>query len=127
MSKGMSKWGKILVYSYMLLTCAISLLPLVWVFLSSLKADPIVEHGFSWPASPTVDGYVNVFTKLHVLDYFWNSFKVVSVSVLLSISMISLSAYVIARMDFKGKGLVSAMIYSTLFIPATAMTFPIYY
>lgn len=126
MSKGMSKWGKILVYSYMLLTCAISLLPLVWVFLSSLKAEPIVEHGFSWPASPTVDGYVNVFTKLHVLDYFWNSFKVVSVSVLLSISMISLSAYVIARMDFKGKGLVSAMIYSTLFIPATAMTFPIY-
>ena len=120
MSKGMSKWGKILVYSYMLLTCAISLLPLVWVFLSSLKTDPIAEHGFSWPASPTVDGYVNV------LDYFWNSFKVVSVSVLLSISMISLSAYVIARMDFKGKGLVSAMIYSTLFIPATAMTFPIY-
>ncbi|HEM2542035.1 TPA: carbohydrate ABC transporter permease, partial [Streptococcus suis] len=51
---------------------------------------------------------------------------VVSISVIISIIMISMSSYVIARMDFRGKKLITAMLYSTLFIPATAMTFPVY-
>ncbi|WP_153298449.1 ABC transporter permease subunit, partial [Streptococcus pneumoniae] len=70
----------------------------------------------------TLEGYINVFTKLHVFTYFWNSFKVVSISVIISIVMISMSSYVIARMEFRGKKLVTSMLYSTLFIPATAMT-----
>ena len=43
-----------------------------------------------------------------------------------SITMIAMCSYVIARMDFRGKKVISAMIYSTLFIPPTAMTFPVY-
>lgn len=82
--------------------------------------------GISLPTDLSFDGYIKVFTELHVLDYFWNSFKVVSISVIISIIMISMSSYVIARMDFRGKKLITAMLYSTLFIPATAMTFPVY-
>lgn len=76
--------------------------------------------GISLPIDFTLEGYINVFT------YFWNSFKVVSISVIISIVMISMSSYVIARMKFRGKKLVTSMLYSTLFIPATAMTFPVY-
>lgn len=125
-SNGLTRWGKALVYSYMLLTCLISIFPLLWVFLSSLKIDPTMEPGLTLPQQITFEGYIKVFTEMNVLHYFWNSFKVVTVSVILSITMISMSAYVIARMDFRGKGLVTAMIYSTMFIPATAMTFPVY-
>ncbi|VNM41915.1 sugar ABC transporter permease [Streptococcus pneumoniae] len=82
--------------------------------------------GISLPTDFTLEGYINVFTKLHVFTYFWNSFKVVSISVIISIVMISMSSYVIARMEFRGKKLVTSMLYSTLFIPATAMTFPVY-
>ncbi len=37
-----------------------------------------------------------------------------------------MSAYVVARLDFKGKKLVNVMLYSTMFIPATALTYPVY-
>ncbi|MGY3724522.1 carbohydrate ABC transporter permease [Granulicatella balaenopterae] len=110
----------------MTITCLISLFPIIWVFLSSLKADPTLEPGFTLPKDISFDGYISVFTEMNVLHYFWNSFKIVTVSATLSIIMISMSAYVIARMDFKGKKIVTAMIYSTMFIPATAMTFPVY-
>lgn len=123
---GLSKSGKIIVYIYMALTCLISIFPILWIFLSSLKADPMKNPGLSLPTDFSIDGYIKVFTELHVLNYFWNSFKVVFVSVVISIVMISMSSYVIARMDFKGKKIVTAMLYSTLFIPATAMTFPVY-
>lgn len=125
-SNGLTKWGKTLVYGYMLLTCLISLFPLLWVFISSLKADPTMEPGFSLPKVLSFEGYISVFTEMNVLHYFWNSFKVASISVICSITMISMAAYVIARMEFRGKRIVTAMIYSTMFIPATAMTFPIY-
>ncbi|HEV2996847.1 TPA: carbohydrate ABC transporter permease, partial [Streptococcus pneumoniae] len=108
------------------LTILISIFPIAWIFLSSLKADPMKNPGISLPTDFTLEGYINVFTKLHVFTYFWNSFKVVSISVIISIVMISMSSYVIARMEFRGKKLVTSMLYSTLFIPATAMTFPVY-
>lgn len=117
---GISKKGKVLIYGYMLLTILISIFPIAWIFLSSLKADPMKNPGISLPIDFTLEGYINVFT------YFWNSFKVVSISVIISIVMISMSSYVIARMEFRGKKLVTSMLYSTLFIPATAMTFPVY-
>ena len=40
--------------------------------------------------------------------------------------MISMSAYVVARMEFKGKKLISILLYSTMFIPPTALTYPVY-
>lgn len=51
---------------------------------------------------------------------------IAGVSVVISILMISMSAYVVARMEFKGKKLVNLMLYSTMFIPATALTYPVY-
>ena len=37
-----------------------------------------------------------------------------------------MSAYVVARMEFKGKGFINMILYSTMFIPATALTYPVY-
>ena len=123
---GPGKKSKIFIYLVMIMISIISLFPLVWVFLSSLKADPLAEPGFTLPKSLVFDGYFTVFGEMHILRYFYNSFKVAGISVVLSITMISMSAYVVARIKFKLKGLVSALLLSTMFIPATAMTFPVY-
>lgn len=60
------------------------------------------------------------------MRYFGNSLFVAGVSVVISVVMISMSAYVVARMEFKGKALVNVLLYSTMFIPATALTYPVY-
>lgn len=104
----------------------VSILPIGWLTLSSLKQDPMARPGFQLPESIYLQGYISTFRDLHVMRYFGNSLFVAGLSVVISVMMISMSAYVVARMDFKGKKLVNVMLYSTLFIPATALTYPVY-
>ncbi len=104
----------------------VSLTPIVWLFLSSLKEDPLARPGFQLPESIHLEGYISTFRDLHVMRYFGNSMLISIVSVVISIVMISMSAYVVARMEFKGKKLVNVMLATTLFIPATALTYPVY-
>lgn len=125
-ASGLSTGQKVLSYTLMFLVCLISLFPIVWVVISSLKADPLAEPGFSLPHDPYFGGYVSVFRDMHILQYFGNSFLVAGIAVVLSMAMISMSAYVVARMDFRFKSVISVLLMSTLFIPTTAMTFPVY-
>ena len=104
----------------------VALLPLVWLLLSSFKEDPLARPGFQLPESLHLEGYISTFRDLDVLRYFGNSMIISLISVLISILTISMSAYVVARMQFKGKALVNMMLASTLFIPATSLTYPVY-
>lgn len=110
----------------MVFASLVSLVPLVWVFLSSLKADPIARPGFMLPEEICLDGYVTVFRDLGIMQYFANSLFVSTISVAISVLMIAMSAYVVARVKFKLKGIVTICLLSTMFIPATAMTYPVY-
>lgn len=124
--KSMSKGTKIFTYICLAWALLVALVPFVWLILSSFKSDPLARPGFMLPESICLDGYVATFKDLHVMRYFGNSLLISGVSVVISIVMISMSAYVVARMEFKGKGLVNVLLYSTMFIPATALTYPVY-
>ena len=41
---GVGTFGKIVSYVVMILVCFISLFPVIWVAISSLKADPLAVH-----------------------------------------------------------------------------------
>lgn len=124
--KSMSKGTKIFTYICLIWALLVALVPFVWLILSSFKSDPLARPGFMLPESICLDGYIATFKDLHVMRYFGNSLLISGVSVVISIAMISMSAYVVARMEFKGKGLVNVLLYSTMFIPATALTYPVY-
>ena len=124
--KDMPLGTKIITYLCLIWALTVSLVPLIWLVLSSLKKDPMARPGFQLPDSICIDGYISTFRDLHVLRYFGNSLFVAGISVLISVVMISMSAYVVARMEFRGKALVNILLYSTMFIPATALTYPVY-
>lgn len=113
-------------YIVMALMCLIALYPLIWVFISSFKADLLANPGFTLPDSICLDGYVRVFTKLGIGKYFINSAICATAGTILSIGMLSMSAYVIARYQFKGRKLITACFMATMFVPASALTFPVY-
>jgi len=104
----------------------VALLPLIWLLISSFKEDPLARPGFQLPEAMYFEGYISTFRDLNVLQYFGNSMIISLVSVVISILTISMSAYVVARMEFKGKALVNMMLAATLFIPATSLTYPVY-
>ena len=124
--KSMSKGTKIFTYICLIWALLVALVPFVWLILSSFKSDPLARPGFMLPESICLDGYIATFKYLQFMRYFGNSLLISGVSVVISIVMISMSAYVVARMEFKGKGLVNVLLYSTMFIPATALTYPVY-
>lgn len=111
---------KYLVIFFVLL---ISLYPIIWVFLSSFKTVP---GGLSLPTEWVTDGYKTIFTKLNIGTYFFNSIVVATISTLISVAIVTMSAYICARMKFRGKSLITFIFASTLFIPQYAISFPIY-
>lgn len=117
---------RITAYVVMALASVLSLMPVVWVVLSSLKADPLARPGFMLPESLCFDGYITVFRDIGILQYFFNSLFVAGISVLVSILSISMSAYIISRMNFRFKGIISVCLLSTLFIPIPSLTYPVY-
>ena len=114
-----SVFGKIIMF----IVIFVSLYPLVWVLLSSFKENP---GGLALPDKWVLDGYITIFTKLNILTYFKNSFLVTITSTVISVLIVSMAAYVSARMEFKLKGLVTLMFSTTLFIPAISISLPIY-
>lgn len=121
-NKGEAVFG----YIIMFFMCLIALFPIVWVVISSFKADLLANPGFSLPTEICLDGYIRVFTKLGIGKYFLNSLICATFGTLLSIGMLSMSAYVIARYNFKGKNLITACFMATMFVPSAALTFPVY-
>lgn len=113
-------------YIVMAIMCLIALYPIVWVIMSSFKADLLANPGFTLPDEICLDGYIRVFTKLGIGKYFVNSAICATIGTILSIGMLSMSAYVIARYNFKGRGIITACFMATMFVPASALTFPVY-
>lgn len=110
-------------YLVMALILFISLYPVLWVLFSSFKEKP---GGFGLPEKWVFDGYITIFTELDIQTYFYNSLVITGVSTLLSVAAVSMAAYVVARMQFKGRALITLMFSTTLFIPAVSISFPIY-
>lgn len=120
------KGEAVFAYIIMLLVCLIALFPIVWVIMSSFKEDMLANPGFALPESIYLGGYVKVFTQLGIGRYFLNSLICATLGTILSIAMLSMAAYVIARYDFKGKGLIVGCFMATMFVPTAALTFPVY-
>ena len=115
--------AKIFRYAIMAIVLFISLYPILWVLISSFKEKP---GGLGLPEKWVFDGYITIFTKLDIQTYFLNSIIITCVSTLVSVTIVAMAAYVVARMNFKGKGLITLMFSTTLFIPAISISFPIY-
>ena len=114
-------------YAVMVIMCVIALFPLVWVILASFKKDLLLNPGFTLPDSVYLGGYEKVLTRLGIWKYFLNSAIIATCGTLISITILTMAAYVIARYRFTGRRFVSACFMATMFVPTSALTFPVYH
>lgn len=118
---------KILRYGVMLFVLLVSIYPILWVFTSSFKSRmDIMNSPLKLPTQLFLNGYVEVFKTTPVFTYFKNSLIVATTSTVLSVIVVALAAYVVARFDFKLKLAIVAMFASTMFIPTIAISYPIF-
>lgn len=89
---------------YVAVTCFFAF-PLLWVISLSLKP---LREAYSFPPyliprGPTLENYIAVWTTTPIVRYFYNSVKIVLLTVLGSLIVSVPSAYALSRFRFRGK------------------------
>lgn len=122
---------KLLLYTALLLLTLVFVAPLVWMLVTSLKSNSeAIRLPLSWiPENPTLDAYRQLFdpgSRTPVLRWLGNSLVAASLHALLVLALAAPAAYALARMDFRGRGVLFGVIIATLFIPGIIFLTPNY-
>jgi multiple sugar transport system permease protein len=129
--------GQILTYTFLGIMALIVLFPFYWMIISSLKS--IEEYRLNvptfLPGSTVVNGngeiikydvmwgnYASAFTAANLGQFFINTLYVGIVSTVLSLIVTVLTAFVFARLEFKGKNMLFAGLLATMMIPGEMFT-----
>lgn len=78
------------------------------------------------PKNPTLENFVVSFEKAKFGTYFINTAIVTGIAIPLNLLFCSLAAYPLARMDFKGRSVVLALIISTMMVPFQLYMAPLF-
>ncbi|MCW2792602.1 MAG: carbohydrate transporter permease [Nocardioides sp.] len=121
---------KALRYAALVLLTLLFVSPLVFVVLTSLKtAREAVKTPPSWIPDPfTTQAYDRILTATDtpVFRWFLNSMIAATANAALVVVTSALAAYALARLEFRGKKVVFALIVSTLFVPPVILVIPNY-
>lgn len=103
-------------------------LPLLWTLLSSFKTSAeIFDSPLGLPARWSFANYVNAWSTAGIGSYFFNSVIVVLGGLVITMLIGSMSAYVIARIEFPGRALIRALILSGLTFPLFLAVVPLFF
>jgi multiple sugar transport system permease protein len=103
-------------------------LPFLFVVTTSLKADTEwFGNPYSWlPARPTLRNYADVLALEAPRQWAVNTLIVVAVSLVGSLVSCTIIAYALARLRFRGRDRIFALIVATLMLPAQVLLLPQY-
>jgi putative chitobiose transport system permease protein len=113
----------------LLLVAVLLLLPLLWLVSTSLKGpaeDIFTSPPALLPSQPSLEAYGRLFAANPMGTYLLNSTIVSALAVLANLLFCSLAAYPLARMSFRGRGLVLALVVATILIPFQVVMIPLY-
>jgi len=79
-----------------------------------------------WPENPTLDNYVNLFTRRHLGGYVVNSILIVGTAVLLSLIIGSLAGYSLARFSSRLQQNLDFWVLAPRMIPPVALVVPLF-
>lgn len=129
--------GLVFTYLFLGIMALIVLFPFYWMIISSLKS--IEEYRLSVPtflpgskitnaSGQVIDydimwgNYASAFTAAKLGQFFVNTLYVGIISTVLSLVITVLTAFVFARLEFKGKNLLFAGLLATMMIPGEMFT-----
>ena len=116
--------GMILTYAFLIIIALVVLFPFYWMIISSLKT--LDEYKLSvptlFPETVVLGNYIEAFTEANLGKLFLNTVYVGLVSTVLSLIITVLSAFAFARLEFKGKNALFAVLLATMMIPGELFT-----
>ena len=115
---------KFFLYAFLILMAVIVLFPFYWMIISSLKTleEYRLRGPTFWPQKVMLSNYADAFTTANLGKLFINTMIVGVVSTLLSLVITVLSAFAFARLEFKGRDTMFALLLATMMIPGELFT-----
>lgn len=135
----------VMLYGLLLLWLLAVVLPLAWVFMNSLRGSrEIFENPFGAPwlivGSPHAEeagtpspwnaaqaNFAAAWVKSHFSRFFFNSVIVTGISLLGTLALSAMAAYVLARFSFRGNRTLFVYFISGMMIPAQLVLVPLFF
>ncbi|MEG0860747.1 MAG: carbohydrate ABC transporter permease [Pseudomonas sp.] len=117
-------FSRMAIYATLLLACALYLIPLIVMLLTSFKSPDDIRTGnlLSWPEVITGIGWIKAWDT--VGGYFWNSVKITLPAVLISTLLGALNGYVLSMWRFRGSQLFFGLLLFGCFLPFQTVLLP---
>jgi multiple sugar transport system permease protein len=115
-------------YAVLLGTILLTIFPLVWLVLTSLRgsADIFAMPVRVFPESVTFGQYISVFSQYGLDDYLWNTVIVSVATVVLVILLGVPCAYAMSRFRLPGARVVLTILLIMRMIPVVALAIPLF-
>jgi ABC-type glycerol-3-phosphate transport system permease component len=117
----------------LLTVLAVFALPYLWMVSSGFKYQTAIFKDMapvSWttflPIGAVMDNFEQLFTEKGVGRALANSLLVAAIDVVGALIVCSLAAYALTRIQFRGRGVIFALILATFMLPVEAMVVPLY-
>jgi len=111
-------------YLFLFIMALIVVFPFYWMIISSLKE--LNEYRAAvptfWPKTVMLSNYAEAFTQGNLGRLFLNTAYVGIVSTILSLVITVLTAFALARLEFKGRNTIFAALLATMMIPGELFT-----
>ena len=115
-------------YLALVLTVALTVFPLVWLFLTSIRssADIFSVPVHIIPETATLTQYVAVFAQYDTMGYVWNT-VIVSVATVILVHLLAIPcAYALSRFRMPGAMLIFGVLLIMRMIPVIALAIPLF-
>ncbi|NJP35664.1 carbohydrate ABC transporter permease [Micromonospora thermarum] len=107
---------------------ALTVLPLLWMFLSSFKSDAeILADPWGLPGALRFENWARAWTEAHIGQYFLNSAIVVAGSLTLTMLLGATAAYVFARYEFPGRQVFYYLFVGGMMFPVFLALVPLFF
>jgi multiple sugar transport system permease protein len=119
---------KILLYSFLIITSVITLIPFVWMLSASLMADgaaSVFPPKF-FPDEIILDQFKTLFTRLNIGKNFINSLFLSTVVTFISLFFNSMAGYAFAKYRFKGKDKLFNLLLVNMIVPSQITMLPLF-
>lgn len=101
--------------------------PLIWMAYTSLKTNAQISAStFALPTEFHFENYVNAWETARMSVYFMNSVFVTVASIVLTLLIGALAAFILAKFKFKFRGLIYSMFIVGMLIPMQSVLVPLF-
>lgn len=120
-------WGSPVVYFVALVVIALMLAPVLYIIIGGFRSNAqITVDPAGWPSPWNIENYLTVLTGSQFWQQVLNSTIAAGATTIGAVLLGLMASYIIARCQFRGRGVLYAVFASGLMFPITVAITPLY-